>query len=280
MQWLRKLPQRPFVRFTSSQKPFYTKWKYGPRSRAEFWGMVMGASVFPISVALMNWYQNRSLVKPELAPDFQSMKVVKMEPRAQLGGPFRLRESRTGEYITDHELFKDKWTLLYFGFSKCAEVCPNTLTYISQVMKSCDEEYGNDPDLASEEKKLQAVFLSIDFLRDKPEVVEQFVRKYDPRVRGLCGTKQEVETAARAWRVYYSSVDETDEEREAREAKGVPAPVIDDTYQFDHSSAIYLVGPDGKMKDFFFQVMGIEDTVSRIGVHMSDVYGFSDTRKE
>jgi cytochrome oxidase Cu insertion factor (SCO1/SenC/PrrC family) len=242
--------------------------------------MVAGACVFPISVSLMSWYENKKVVEPELAPDFQSMKSVKMEPRAQLGGPFRLRESRTGKYITDEELFKDKWTLLYFGFSKCAEICPNTLAYISQVMKACDEEYCNDADLANEEKKLQAVFLSIDFLRDKPEVVETFVRRYDPRVRGLCGTKQEVEIAARAWRVYYSSVDETDEEREAREAKGVDAPVVDDTYQFDHSSAIYLVGPDGKMKDFFFQVMGIDDTVSRIGIHMSDIYGFSDTRKK
>ncbi|KPA75312.1 putative mitochondrial Cytochrome c oxidase assembly factor-like protein [Leptomonas pyrrhocoris] len=280
MQLLRKLQQRPFLRYASSTQPFYARFKYGPRSRAEFWGLVAGASIFPVFVALTNWYENQKLVKPELAPDFQSTKSVKMEPRTQLGGPFRLRESRTGEYITDEELFKDKWTLLYFGFSKCAEICPNTLTYISQVMKACDEEYGNDPDLANEEKKLQAVFLSIDFLRDQPEVVEKFVRKYDPRVRGLCGTKQEVETAAKAWRVYYSSVDETDEEREAREAKGVDAPVIDDTYQFDHSSAIYLVGPDCKMKDFYFQVMGIRDTVDRIGVHISDVYGFSDTRKE
>ncbi|KPI86714.1 Cytochrome c oxidase assembly factor-like protein [Leptomonas seymouri] len=278
MHLLRRLPKRPLARHASSEKPLHKTFKYGPKSWARFWGLVMGASVFPISVTLMTWYENKKLVKPELAPDFQSMKSVKMEPRAQLGGPFRLRESRTGEYITDQELFKDKWTLLYFGFSKCAEICPNTLTYISEVMKSCDEEYGKDPDLVDEQKKMQSVFLSIDFLRDKPEVVEKFVRKYDPRVRGLCGTMQDVETAARAWRVYYSSVNETDEEREAREAKGVEAPVIDDTYQFDHSSAIYLVGPDGKMKDFFFQVMGIDDVVSRIGVHYSNVYGFSDTR--
>ncbi|CAG9573154.1 cytochrome c oxidase assembly factor-like protein [Leishmania major strain Friedlin] len=226
----------------------------------------------------MNWYENRKLEKPELAPDFQSMQSVSLKPKTQLGGPFRLRESRTGKYITNDELFQNKWTLLYFGFSKCSEICPSTLRFISEVMKACDAEYGSDSNLAAEEKNLQAVFLSIDFIRDKPDVVEQFVRKYDPRVRGLCGTREEVEAAARAWRVYYSSVDETDEERDAREAAGVAAPQIDDTYQFDHSSAIYLVGPDGKMKDFFFKEMGLNDTVSRIGIHYSDVYGFSDTR--
>ncbi|AIN97994.1 cytochrome c oxidase assembly factor-like protein [Leishmania panamensis] len=227
----------------------------------------------------MNWYENRKLEKLELAPDFQSMQSVSLKPKTQLGGPFRLRESRTGKYITNDKLFQDKWTLLYFGFSKCAEICPSTLKFISEVMRVCDAKYGPDSELAAEERKLQAVFLSIDFIRDNPEVVEQLVRKYDPRVRGLCGTREEVDAAARAWRVYYSSVDETSEERDAREAAGVAVPEIDDTYQLDHSSAIYLVGPDGKMKDFFFKEMGVEDIVSRVGIHYSDIYGFSDTRQ-
>lgn len=283
MKPFRWLARRPFVRSVATeQQPSARGWKYGPRSKGEFWGLVLGASVFPISVTLMNWYENKKqqqLEKPELAPDFQSTQAVTLQPKVQLGGPFRLRESKNGKYITNDTLFEDKWTLLYFGFSKCAEICPNTLTFISEVMQACDKEYSSDEQLGQEEKKLQAVFLSIDFIRDEPEVVEKFVRKYDPRIRGLCGTKAEVQEAARVWRVYYSSVDETDEEREAREAAGVDAPQIDDTFQFDHSSAIYLVGPDGKMKDFFFKEMGLEDTVSRIGIHYSDVYGFSDTRR-
>ncbi|KAG5506448.1 hypothetical protein JKF63_05951 [Porcisia hertigi] len=279
MRTLRKLSRCLFMRSLVTERPWYTRWKYGSRTRAEFWGLVLGASVFPISVSVMTWYENRKLEEPELAPDFQSTRSVSLTPKTQLGGPFRLRESRSGKYTTNSELFQNQWTLLYFGFSKCAEICPSTLKFISEVMQACDVKYGSDPKLAAEEKKLQAVFLSIDFIRDTPEVVEQFVRKYDPRVRGLCGTQEEVETAARAWRVYYSSVDETDEERDARSAAGVAAPKIDDTYQFDHSSAIYLVGPDGKMKDFFFKEMGLEDAVSRIGIHYSDIYGFSDTRQ-
>ncbi|KAG5480720.1 hypothetical protein CUR178_05855 [Leishmania enriettii] len=279
MQSLRKLQHLLFLQSVSTEGPSCTRWKYRPRSKAEFWGLVSGASVFPISVFIINWYENRRLEEPDLAPDFQSLQFVSLKPKTQLGGPFRLRESRTGKYITNNELFQNKWTLLYFGFSKCAEVCPSTLTFISDVMKACDAEYGCLPDLAAEEKKLQAAFLSIDFVRDTPEVVEQFVRKYDPRVRGMCGTREEVEAAARVWRVYYSSVDDTEEERDAREAAGVAAPEIDDTYQFDHSNAIYFVGPDGKMKDFFFKEMGLEDIVDRIGIHFTDVYGFSDTRQ-
>lgn len=238
--------------------------------------------MFPLSVVAMNWYDQGKGAPPTLeglAPEFNSPLSVTVSPKESLGGPFRLRESRTGQYITNEEIFANHWTLLYFGFSKCAEVCPATLSFLTDVMRRCDVAYNGDADSQREEASLQAAFLSIDFIRDSPDVVEKFVAKYDARIRGLCGTRLEVEEAARAWRVYYSSVDETDEERTAREAQGVPTPVMDDSYQFDHSSAIYLVGPDGKMKDFFFKEMGEEDIVQRLGIHFSNLYGFSDTRE-
>lgn len=285
--FLARLELRPLlgVRHQSSRAerpPLFSWLKHGPRSKAELWGLILGASLFPLGVAVVNYVEKQKLKQlspPELAPAFISTKEVALTPKQQLGGPFRLKDSKTGNYITDADLFHDHWTLLYFGFSKCAEVCPNTLTYLADVMRQCDDEYGSDPELGPEEKRLQSAFLSIDFIRDTPDVVEKFVSKYDPRIRGLCGTKAEVEQAARVWRVYYSSVDETEEERVAREEKGVPPPEIDEHYQFDHSSAIYLVGPDGKMKDLFFKEMGQQDTVDRLGVHFSNVYGFSDTRK-
>ncbi|RNF26682.1 cytochrome c oxidase assembly factor [Trypanosoma conorhini] len=260
------------------ERGFFSVLRRGPRSRAELWGLCLGCSVFPLSVALLNWYdrQKEEAPPPELAPDFHSTQSVAMAPKQQLGGPFRLRDSRTGAYVTDQELFQNHWTLLYFGFSKCAEVCPSTLQFITELMRACDAKLTDST--AAEVAKLQAVFLSIDSFRDTPEVLEKYIAKYDPRLRALCGTAGEVRQAANAWRVYYSSVEETDEEREAREAKGIPEVYLDDTYQFDHSCAIYLVGPDGKMKDFFFKEMGLEDAVSRLEVHFADIYGFKDTR--
>lgn len=265
--------------------------------------MILGGSIFPLSVMAVVLYDRHeqrriagatdtdAVAGGDLAPDLHSMQSVTMVPRTQLGGPFRLRESKTGDYITDAELFTNHWTLLYFGFSKCAEICPSTLSFIADVMKKCDAVYGSVANVggdsadederrsAAEAARLQAAFLSIDFIRDSPDVVQRFVSRYDPRVRGLCGTRREVEAAARVWRVYYSSVDETAEEEAARVAAGEP-PInaLDDTFQFDHSTAIYLVGPDGKMKDFFFKEMGVDDMVDRLGIHFSNIYGFADTR--
>nr|CCC89326.1 putative cytochrome c oxidase assembly factor [Trypanosoma congolense IL3000] len=226
----------------SSQGGFFSVLRHGPRSRAEFLGLCLGCAVFPLSLYLTGQYDKPQ--PPQLPRSFNKTgEPDSVGSKYPLGGPFRLRESRTGEYITDEELFHNHWTLFYFGFSKCAEVCPTTLRFITEVMKACERAWERNEALAPELEKLQAVFLSVDSRRDTPEVLEKFVSKYGPRVRGLTGTTKEVEQAARAWRVYYSTVEETDEERQAREAKGVPAiEPDDDTYQLDHSSAIYLVG--------------------------------------
>jgi cytochrome oxidase Cu insertion factor (SCO1/SenC/PrrC family) len=263
----------------------------GPRSKSEIFGLVAGCSVFPLAVMWMTRNDNNETVPVTTrplepigtdGPAFGKMEVTTV-PKPQLGGPFRLVSSRTGLEVTDADVFLGKWTLLYFGFAKCAEICPNTLKFISELMAASDARYGssasNDAATVKEANKLQSVFLSIDYIRDTPASVQKFLDPFDvpkKRILGLTGSRAQVEEAARNWRVYFSSYDESEEERIARESKGVDAPtILDDTYQFDHSSAIYLVGPDGKMKDFYFREIGVPNTVDRLGLHFQDAYGIN-----
>merc|ERR1711916_107153 len=78
---------------------------------------------------------------------------------------------------------------------------------------------------------------------------------------------------------YFSALSETTDEAQARRAKGYAtlkdAIAADDTYQFDHSAASYLIGPDGKLRDFFFREMGKDHAVDRIGLHWADAYGLN-----
>lgn len=272
----------------SSSSSSNSSGKSRPRSSSELLGLVAGCSMFPISVLWMTKDDASTAAasspEPKVpigadGPAFGKMAVTTV-PKPQLGGPFRLVSSKTGATVTDTDVFSGKWTLLYFGFAKCAEICPNTLKFISELMAESDVRYGRSSDAATvaEANKLQAVFLSIDFVRDTPASVEAFLAPFDSpkkRIIGLTGTRQQVEEAARNWRVYFSSYDESEEERLAREAKGVPEPQLDDTYQFDHSSAIYLVGPDGKMKDFYFREIGVPNTAGRLGLHFQDAYGIN-----
>jgi protein SCO1/2 len=78
---------------------------------------------------------------------------------------------------------------------------------------------------------LQAIFITVDPKRDTPPVMKQYVTAFSPRLIGLTGTPEQIAQVAKEYRVYYA---------EHRTGPGA------DDYSMDHSSILYLMGPDGK----------------------------------
>lgn len=142
---------------------------------------------------------------------------------ALVGGPFSLTD-HTGRHVTEKD-FLGKYMLVFFGFTYCPDVCPTEL----QVMSAALDELG------AEGNTIQPVFVSIDPERDTPEVVKQYVENFHPRLVGLTGSPDDIAAIARAYRVYYKK-----------------APGGSETdYEMDHSTTIYLMGPDGGFRKHF-----------------------------
>jgi protein SCO1/2 len=85
--------------------------------------------------------------------------------------------------------------------------------------------------LGSKADRLQPIFISVDPKRDSPEVMKQYVTAFSPRLIGLTGTPDQIAAVAKEYRVYYA------------EHRTGPGP---NDYSMDHSSVLYLMGPDGK----------------------------------
>lgn len=247
------------------------------------------------------WYGSDYLLRPELPQEFvvvaaatktdagskSATAAAAAEPKAekppqpqhQLGGPFgTIVDCASGQPVDHVNVFGGpRWSLLYFGFARCAEVCPRNLNFLARVVQAADAK------LAAEGNggKLQIVFVSVDPLRDSPEALNAYLSQRVPAGvpwRGLCGSEEQVASIAKAWRVYYSSVSETESERAAREAKGVAED--SSTYQLDHSAAVYFVAPGGQLRDLFFDEMGVNHAVTRIDLHLSNMYGFDDDKEK
>ncbi len=136
-----------------------------------------------------------------------------------IGGPFTLLDGN-GHIVTDRD-FRGRYLLVYFGYTFCPDVCPTTL---NEVAAAFDK-------LGAKADKLRAVFITVDPARDTPKVVGEYAAAFSPRIEGLTGTPEQIETVAREYRVYYAP-------RKAGAAGG--------GYTGDHSSILYLMGPDGR----------------------------------
>ncbi len=144
--------------------------------------------------------------------------------QALVGGPFTLTD-QNGKRVTEQD-FRGKFMLIYFGFTYCPDVCPTAL----QVMAAALDKLG------PKGERITPVLISVDPERDTPTQLAQYVKSFHPRLVGLTGSPQEVEAVAKAYRVYF---------------KKVADPKSTAGYTMDHSSIVYVMGPDGQYRAHF-----------------------------
>uniref|UniRef100_K3WSW1 Thioredoxin domain-containing protein n=1 Tax=Globisporangium ultimum (strain ATCC 200006 / CBS 805.95 / DAOM BR144) TaxID=431595 RepID=K3WSW1_GLOUD len=158
-----------------------------------------------------------------------------------IGGPWTLVDCDTRTAVTDAS-FLGKYTLLYFGFTHCPDICPNELVRIGDVM---DQVRADD-----KAPELIPLFVTVDPRRDTVEQMQAYKQDFHPSFKMLTGTRDQVADITKAYRVYFSKADENEDD--------------DDDYLVDHSIVMYLVGPDGQFLDFFTQSARVDDIVKKI----------------
>lgn len=137
-----------------------------------------------------------------------------------VGGPFQLVD-QTGRPV-DEKVLKGKWSVVFFGYTYCPDVCPGTM----QALRAATDQLG------PKGKDLRIVFISVDPGRDTPETIRTWLDAQDlpEGTLGLTGTPQQVAAAARAYRVVYQL-----------QGEGTG-------YQVNHSTAAYLMSPRGRFE--------------------------------
>ena len=136
------------------------------------------------------------------------------------GGPFTL-VNQDGKPV-DQSVLNGKWSVVFFGYTFCPDVCPTTLTTLGQTMTL----------LGPQANDVQVVFVSIDPARDTPAALKTYLtsRVFPKNIMGLTGTPAQIAQVAKGYKVYYQ-----------KEGTG-------STYSMDHSTALYVMGPDGQFR--------------------------------
>ena len=124
-----------------------------------------------------------------------------------------------GRAVTEAD-FRGKAMLVFFGFTNCPDVCPLTLQKLADVLATI-------PQTAA---KVTPVLISVDPGRDTPEKLKTYAGYFSPDIRALTGTQDQIDAVLKAFKAY---------------ARKVELPDSALGYSMDHSSFIYLYGPDG-----------------------------------
>ena len=158
----------------------------------------------------------------------------------RIGGPFVLVDQH-GAARTDAD-FRGSYLLIYFGFTNCPDSCPTALAKITGALDALAESD------AAEAGRVVPTFVSVDPARDTPEVPRGYAEQFGPRLVALTGTPRALAEVGRAYGVFAAKVPTGD-------AGG---------YVMDHTSFLYLIGPDGWYVEHFENDVSVDELVGAL----------------
>ena len=135
-----------------------------------------------------------------------------------LGGPFTLTDQN--RMLRTEKDFRGKYTLVFFGYTYCPDVCPTTLAVMAAALDR----------IGSRATQVVPLFITVDPKRDTPDKIKSYLASFGPHFVGLTGEPADIASVAKEYRVYY---------------KEHPAENGGE-YTVDHSGVVYLMDPNGQ----------------------------------
>jgi protein SCO1 len=178
--------------------------------------LVALAATLAGAVAARGWMERRA------APPATQVAAVYRESRAL---PAFSLVAHDGTAFEAAQL-QGRWTLMFFGFTNCPDVCPATLSQLAAVRRRL-------ADLPPESQP-RVLMVSVDPKRDTPERLAQYVPYFDPSFVGATGTSEAIAALTKGMGVAVHV-----------------GPEREGTYTVDHTAALFLVGPDARLAAVF-----------------------------
>tara|TARA_B100001057_G_C22774100_1_gene920884 strand:+ start:300 stop:881 length:582 start_codon:yes stop_codon:yes gene_type:complete len=110
---------------------------------------------------------------------------------------------------------KGKVLLVFFGYTHCPDICPTTMLDIRKSLQ----------DLGENSEDVQPIFISVDYKRDTPEIIDNYVKFFDKRIIGLTGSKEMLGLVSKSFKTSYALLDSKNT----------------DNYLVEHSSNLFII---------------------------------------
>mgnify|MGYP002044674604 FL=1 len=132
------------------------------------------------------------------------------------------------------ESLKGNWTILFFGYTNCPDLCPTTIYKLAEVK--------NDVNQNLPSKNFNTVLVTLDPDRDTPERLDEYIGYFDESMLGVTGTYKNIQSFSSNLSVFYQRINK------------------DGGYDFNHTASIFVFNQDGSL----FATMSPATSVSEL----------------
>ena len=130
-----------------------------------------------------------------------------------------------GDQLYSKNDLKNQWTILFFGYTNCPDVCPTTIFKLGQIKQQISKELPN--------LNLQILFITLDPERDSTERLKEYLGFFDPSMTGLTGEITKIVELTSNLIVFFQRINK------------------EDGYDFNHTASIFLINPKAQLKASF-----------------------------
>ncbi|KAK4082548.1 electron transport protein [Purpureocillium lilacinum] len=200
--------------------------------------------LFVATCGLLVWYFEHEKERMQRKRIADAAKGV---GRPKVGGEFALVDQNGKPFTSD--MMKGKYSLVYFGFTRCPDICPEELDKMARMLDVVE---------AKAPGSLLPIFVTCDPARDDPKALKEYLAEFHPAFIGLTGTYDQIKDLCKKYRVYFSTPQNV-------------KPGQD--YLVDHSIYFYLMDPDGDFVEALGRQHSPDQAAQLILDHMKDWKG-------
>ena len=150
-----------------------------------------------------------------------------------------LLRSAQGETFGDQDML-GHFTLIYFGYTSCPDVCPTSLLTMAEVLDA----------LGDDQMAITPLFITVDPKRDTPTDLMDYTQAFHDRIIGLTGPQVMIDAAVDAFNARYKYIPSDDNDPDA--------------YAVDHTASLAFLGPNGRIITRFGYGKPLEEIVQRV----------------
>jgi protein SCO1/2 len=153
--------------------------------------------------------------------------------------------SRGEAAVFDRNSLQGRWSLFFFGYTRCPDVCPTELFTLAELLRKIEQTP------AAVVAEPQVVFVSVDPQQDLPAAVQRYVGYYHPRFVGATAEQSVVDRLSRSMGAVYERVYYRDGREFVVDPQKGPPQGLESAYLINHSATIFLLNPQGRLHALF-----------------------------